>query len=125
MIGIITGFVRDLRAAGLPVALTEAIDATEAVVALGAGDREALRHALAATLVKNGSHRPTFDTVFAVWFDRAPAVIAGDRGADLTELLEQALAGGDEAALRALAAEAVDRLAGLEAGKPLGGAYYL
>ena len=54
-------FVEALREAGMPVSLTEDLDAVRAVTRLGLADREALRAGLAATLVKRQSHRPGFD----------------------------------------------------------------
>ena len=50
MLDVLTGFVGELRAAGLPVSLTESIDAAEAVHHIPLEDREALKYALAATL---------------------------------------------------------------------------
>ena len=49
MLDVLTGFVAELRAAGLPVSLTESIDAAEAVHHIPLEDREALKYALAAT----------------------------------------------------------------------------
>ena len=66
--------VEALRAAGLPVSLTEDLDAVAAVTRLGLADREGLRAGLAATLVKRQSHRPTFDALFDLYF---PALLGG------------------------------------------------
>jgi uncharacterized protein with von Willebrand factor type A (vWA) domain len=77
-------FVDALRVAGLPVSLAEGLDAVHAVQRLGVGDRETLRAAYAATLVKRQGHRPGFDTVFDLYFPRA---IGEGRGAPL--LLEE------------------------------------
>lgn len=65
-------FVEALRSAGLPVSLAEGLDAVEAIDALGIGERETLRAAYAATLVKRQNHRPGFDQVFDLYF---PALI--------------------------------------------------
>ena len=46
VLDVLTGFVAELRAAGLPVSLTEAIDAAEAVGHIPLEDREALKYAL-------------------------------------------------------------------------------
>ncbi len=62
------GFVVELRAAGLPVSLTEHIDAMAAVKETPIDDREAFKYALAATLVKNHAHWRAFETVFEVYF---------------------------------------------------------
>ena len=62
------GFIQELRAAGLPVSLTENLDAMEAVTHIPIEDREAFKYALAATLVKNNAHWRAFETVFEVYF---------------------------------------------------------
>ncbi len=68
MLDILTGFVAELRAAGLPVSLTEAVDAAEAVGHIPLEDRDALKYALAATLVKSSAHWKAFETAFEVYF---------------------------------------------------------
>ena len=65
-------FVEALRAAGLPVSLSEGLDAVGAIGALGIGERETLRAAYAATLVKRHTHRPGFDQVFDLYW---PALV--------------------------------------------------
>ena len=61
-------FVEALRGAGLPVSLAEGLDAVRAIDALGIDERETLRAAYAATLVKRQNHRPGFDQVFDLYF---------------------------------------------------------
>ena len=53
MLDLLSGFVTELRRSGLPVSLTEHLDAAEAVKHIPLEDREALKYALAATLVKS------------------------------------------------------------------------
>ncbi len=65
---LLQGFVQDLRTAGLPVSLSENIDAAIAVKHIPIEDRNAFKYALAATLVKNNSHWKTFETLFEVYF---------------------------------------------------------
>ena len=65
---LLEGFVLDLRAAGLPVSLSENIDAARAVRHIPLEDRSAFKYALAATLVKNQAHWRTFETLFEVYF---------------------------------------------------------
>ncbi|MGN6250703.1 MAG: vWA domain-containing protein [Marmoricola sp.] len=131
------GFLDALRDAGLPASTAEGLDAVRAVSALGLGDREAVRAAYAATLVKRHAHRPAFDRVFDLYFpalvgdgastaldhpdqldqpsrlDRpGGAETAGDGPADLAtyrEQLAEALALGDPDLLAAMAREGVQR----------------
>ena len=68
MIGVLTGFIDELRAVGVPVSMVEAIDAAEALRFTDLGDRDALRATLAATLVKNSRHTGAYDAAFDVFF---------------------------------------------------------
>src|SRR2546427_1354871 len=68
MLDLLAGFIQELRAAGLPVSLTENLDAMEAVKHIPLEDREAFKYALGATLVKSHAHWRAFATVFAVYF---------------------------------------------------------
>jgi uncharacterized protein with von Willebrand factor type A (vWA) domain len=68
MLDVLTGFVQELRRAGLPVSVTEAADAAEAIHHLPLEDRQAIKYALGATLVKSSSHWRAFDTAFEVYF---------------------------------------------------------
>ena len=148
MVGIITGFIDELRAAGVPVSMVEAIDGMRAVEVVDIGDRVALRETLRATLIKNLRHEKAFDTAFDTYFATVPKVEreaseepgssqlpGADRDGsdeqtpfDLEQLLDsllEALAGMDEAGIRRGARTAVDQLAGMEPGRPVGGTYYL
>lgn len=68
LVDLLAGFIAELRNAGLPVSLTENLDAMEAVRHIPLEDREAFKYALAATLVKNHAHWRAFETVFEVYF---------------------------------------------------------
>jgi uncharacterized protein with von Willebrand factor type A (vWA) domain len=159
MLDLLAGFVNELRNAGIPVSLTENLDAMEAVQHIPIEDREAFKYALGATMVKNQSHWRSFETVFEVYFSlRGPEykIKSGDeseldemwremqeqmrqgegRGGaggsmesltpeEMAKLLMQALLHGDQAMMRALAKQAVQRFAGMEPGRPVGGTYYL
>jgi uncharacterized protein with von Willebrand factor type A (vWA) domain len=158
VLDLMAGFVQELRQAGIPVSLTENLDAMEAVKHIPIEDREAFKFALAATLVKSSSHWKAFETVFEVYFSFRGREyrISGDDGEDLTDaelaaqlerlaaqgemeghglegltpeelaaLVEQAILDADEVMMRALAAAAVRRFAGMEPGRPVGGTYYL
>src|SRR5262245_681497 len=89
---LLSGFIVELRTAGLPVSLTENLDAMQAVQHIPVDDREAFKYALAATLVKNASHWRVFETVFEVYFSlRGRDYALTDEQADLLPDLEDLL----------------------------------
>jgi len=97
---LLSGFIQELRQAGLPVSLTENLDAMEAVKHIPLEDREAFKYALAATLVKNNAHWRAFETVFEVYFSLRGtryriADVDEDELAQLLEQLEQQEQDGD------------------------------
>ncbi len=65
---LITEFVAELRQYGIPVSLGESIDAHEALISELIDDRELLKEALAATLIKNDTHREAFESLFNIYF---------------------------------------------------------
>lgn len=112
-----------LRDAGIPVAISESIDALDAMGHVDPTDREPFRSALAATMIKDQAQRPAFDTLFDLYFGtgRGPAehedrdaAEAGTTRAELVEELLAALRAGDEAALREIARRAVGRFGRLQ-----------
>src|SRR5262245_59184951 len=70
----ILAFVHALRAAGTRISLAESLDAVRAVAAVGV-ERDLLREALAAAVVKDERDRSGYDRLFDVHF---PLVGAGD-----------------------------------------------
>ena len=164
MLDLLSGFVLELRRSGLPVSLTEHLDAAEAVKHIPLEDREALKYALAATLVKSSAHWRAFETAFEVFFavraggaqTGAEGEEGGEEGAEeegeqagegatrgqgrswkgggsgegmtpeeLAELLFKSLMSADAGLMNVVARNAVDRYAGMEPGRPVGGTYYL
>ncbi|WP_219468647.1 vWA domain-containing protein [Nonomuraea rhizosphaerae] len=122
------GFVHALREAGVPVSLAEGLDAARALRVIELTERESLRAAYAATLVKKPAYRPGFDMLFDLWF---PATITGlatakDPGSgpdletagrdELREELARLLAGGSEAEMRQFARVMVGRFGRQPAG---------
>ena len=79
MLDVLTGFVAELRRAGLPVSVSEEADAAEAIGHLPLEDRQAIKFALGATLVKSANHWRAFDTAFEVYFSmRGPQFSLGE-----------------------------------------------
>jgi uncharacterized protein with von Willebrand factor type A (vWA) domain len=119
-------FLEALRGAGMPVSLAEGLDAVEALRVLPWDQRETVRTAYAASLIKKQAQRPTFDTLFDLYFPRlvGDGVAADpDGGTDADETVRDnaralsdfraelmpALGEGDERAMQDLAVEAVGR----------------
>ena len=106
-------FASALREHGVPVAAAEDADALTTLKHIPLEDREATREALACTLIKTGSHRPVFDVLFDLYF--SPGGFGNEDEADVEQRadddvlneVEQALATGDAAAMRAAARAAV------------------
>jgi uncharacterized protein len=89
---LLSGFIAELRSAGLPVSLTENLDAMQAVQHIPLDDREAFKYALGATLVKNAAHWRVFETVFEVYFSlRGHEYALTDDQADLLPDLDELL----------------------------------
>lgn len=138
LVGHLDDFIRAVRGAGVPIGISDAIDAARAMVTVDLLDREQLRHGLAAVLLKRATHRPSFDALFDLWWpattgagdtnpdadsdewvfgdaERDPDADPSDlSGTELNEamrsLLAQLLFDGDDAALRRFAKYAVARL---------------
>ena len=160
VLDLMSGFIVELRSAGLPVSLTENLDAMEAVKVIPIEDRDAFKYALGATLVKNNAHWRVFETIFEVYFSlRGPEYEINAEGKpddfwremqeqadqvkgqgegkgsgggmdsltpeEIAAMLMRALMSGDQAMMRALAKQSVQRFAGMEPGRPVGGTYYL
>ena len=118
----------------MPVSLAEDLDAIAAFSVLDWGDREAIRQGYAATLVKRQAQRPTFETLFDLYFPRLVGEgVAADGPTDgpsphhattpaaledVRARLADALADGDQEALRRLAAEAVGRFGAMRGRGP-------
>jgi uncharacterized protein with von Willebrand factor type A (vWA) domain len=143
------GFVHRLREASIPVSMVEALDAFATVGHVDLGDREQLRSALRATLVKRPEHEAAFASLFDLYFAMQRELADGttevstslDRLAETeegaaetghvgepTELLEallEALRSGDQEALQALASMAVEQHGGVDADRAASERYYV
>ncbi|HJR45982.1 MAG TPA: VWA domain-containing protein [Actinomycetota bacterium] len=110
-----------LRDAGVPVGISEADDAVRSLEHIDLADRTSFRAALAASIVKSEVQRPTFDTLFELYFGAGHSPGEEEPGApgqgskeEFIEELMAALGSGDDAALRDLARRAVTRFGRLE-----------
>ena len=68
MLEILNDFIVALRASGLPISMTEHVDAAAAIAHIDLGDRTQFKSALRATLVKSEDHFDAFDLTFEVYF---------------------------------------------------------
>jgi hypothetical protein len=104
-------FAGALRERGIAVGTGETVDAAAAVDVLGLADRDQLRAALAATLLRRAGQRSTFDAVFDLYFPTA--VGTAETSADVEDLdslrsaLVAAMAAGDTGTMQALAGAGV------------------
>ncbi|HEY7875119.1 MAG TPA: VWA domain-containing protein [Actinomycetota bacterium] len=81
-------FGRALRSAGVPVAVSENLDALRALEHVRLDDKDSMRAALATTMVKDQGHMQAFDTLFDLYFGtgRGPdAIDARDENDEPTD----------------------------------------
>lgn len=131
-------FLDALRRAGLPVSLSEGLDAVAGLSVVGWSSRQVVHDVYAATLVKRSSYVPTFEELFELYFPRrvggtwAEEAAGHARGTDpqapgdtrdghtrgaeseaqlaaFADRLAEHLEAGEAEALRDLAAEAMAR----------------
>ncbi|GAA0950884.1 vWA domain-containing protein [Nonomuraea longicatena] len=110
-----TGFVNALREAGMPVSVAEGLDAARALRVVELTDRESLRAAYAATLIKRPGYRDGFDVLFDLWFPPSTTGLyaEGPQPADPRSHLAELLRTGADT--RAFARAMVDRFGRREA----------
>ena len=68
MLKLLGDFIGELRAAGIPISMSEHVDSAKAMEVIDLSDRSLVKNSLAATLVKDGDHMPVFNTAFEVFF---------------------------------------------------------
>ena len=136
-------FANELRGRGMPVSMTERVDAMTALELTPLDDPNSLRTALATTLVKSAEHLPLFDEAFDLYFRGAvdfshlegietvggrPVVatpVADELASlDLEHAVRSVLREGSEALARLVAEQAVRRFVRFEPGRPAGGIQY-
>jgi uncharacterized protein len=128
MQAMLGALVAELRAVGIPVSVGEHLDAAAALAAIPLADKQVLRTALQAALIKNPEHLSTFSLIFELHTAGTPdsgrGPLAGLPDDELREALRQAIAAGDGLALAQLADEYVRRFAGAEPGQRVAGVMY-
>ena len=83
LVGHLDGFVRAVREAGVPIGISQAVDAAQVLTVVDLLDREQLRHGLAAVLLRRAAQRQTFDVLFDLWWPLTDRPVpADDEGAD-------------------------------------------
>ncbi|MEV4018964.1 VWA domain-containing protein [Nonomuraea angiospora] len=123
------GFVRALREAGIPVSVAEGLDAAHALRVIELSERESLRAAYAATLVKKPAYRPGFDVLFDLWFPASTSGMYAERAErpidletasvdELRDHLARLLTGGTDQELREFAQAVVGRFGHQPAATP-------
>jgi len=148
MLAALEGMIAELRQIGVPISLSEKIDAVQSLQHLPLAERDGVKSALRAVLVKSHDHELAFDALFDLYFSPSagraegsepagrPAAVNGRSGAGagslgsiddagLTELLLAALLDGNDAMVRTVAGIFVDRHAAIEPGRPVAGTYYV
>jgi uncharacterized protein len=68
VIAAVDGLIEELRAIGIPISVSEKVDAVTALSVIDVADRAAVKAGLAAALVKNSEHQGAYDTVFDLYF---------------------------------------------------------
>lgn len=123
MLSRLLEFNHALRDAGIPVAISEGIDAVHALEHIDIADRASFKAALAATLIKAEAQRPAFDTMFDLYFGTGRGPRADEQkdqdnsSTSREELLDQlieAIRSGDGSALGDIARRAVGRFGRLD-----------
>lgn len=104
----VESFLAGLRAADVPVAMADALDARRALGVIDWRERWQVREALAACVLDQPGHRGTFDRLFDVYFPASLGAEVGPREpGDLLDALASAITGGDPERMHQLADEAV------------------
>lgn len=125
MLDRVLEFTGALRDAGIPVAISESLDALRSLDHIELGERTRVRAAFAASIVKSDAHREAFDLLFDLYFGtgRGPDALDIDDGVDgsttrdeLLDDLAAAFTSGDAGMLGGIARRAVGSLGRLQGG---------
>jgi uncharacterized protein len=108
LVGLVVGLANGLRAAGVPVATSETLEAVTALAAVGPADRGTVRAALRTTLVKDAAQDAVFARLFDLLFPHWPA--AAGTGAEGLQAPAGPATGGVPGGEQELGAALVDAL---------------
>ena len=129
MLGRVLEFTQALRDAGIPIAVSESIDAMTALRHSGLEDPRVMKATLATTMIKNQTHLPAFETLFELYFRSAGPLGGIGDGADhrdaapgmeideLRDLIYDALVAGDTAGMNGLVKQAVESFGRLDSSR--------
>ncbi len=80
MIDALDGLVEELRRVGIPISVSEKIDAVRVLKYVELGNRDAVKTALGAVLVKDEQHELTYETIFDIYFANVAPALPGEGG---------------------------------------------
>ena len=123
MLDQLTAFIRDLRRAGLPVSLTEEVDAAKALQVADLMSVVSFRETLRCTLAKSRTAQYGFDPIFDAYFGPRSTKPPGDAPPLSEDAVLAALEG--HAVLSDVAKAVVDAHAAMEPGRPVGVRYHV
>lgn len=128
MQAVLAALVDEMRNTGICVSVGEHIDAAQALSRIPLSDKEVVRAALQASLVKRPEHVGTFNLLFDLLTAGTQQRPGAELAASMTEeelgqTLRSALEGSDAELVRLLADEYVRRFGGLEPGRPVAGVF--
>src|ERR1700692_3422096 len=77
MLAALEGMIAELRQIGVPISLTEKIDAVRGLQYLPLAEPEAVKSAVRAALVKSHDHELAFDALFDLYFSPSAGRVEG------------------------------------------------
>ncbi len=78
MLAALEGMITELRQIGVPISMSEKIDAVRSLNYLPLAERNGVKSALRAALVKDHDHELAFDALFDLYFSPAAGSLAAD-----------------------------------------------
>src|ERR1700728_2399546 len=90
MLAALEGMIAELRQIGVPISLSEKIDAVRSLQHLPLAERDGVKSALRAALVKSHDHELAFDALFDLYFSPPVGHPEGAEGTEDTEAAQPA-----------------------------------